>query len=173
MWTVNCVRFQTEDLTVKPLTESDREAVIDLLTDDTVKRFYMVPDFASREEAGKLFARLLELSHCEDRYVSGIFREGNCIGILNDTQMIGTSIELGYAILPAYHNRGYGTQVLAGAIRYLFDLGFREVLTGAFEENGASIRVMVKCGMTELSRREEITYRGRNHNCVYYSKTVG
>lgn len=165
--------FKTQTLEVKPLTIQDREAIVELLMNDSVKRFYMVPDFSSREDAGKLFCRLTDLSQKEDRYVAGIFLDGMCIGILNETEITGTTVELGYAILPLYHNRGYGTQVLQGAMNYLFDRGFREVRTGAFEENLASIRVMVKCGMKKLARQEEISYRGRNHKCVYYSKTQG
>ena len=28
---------------------------------------------------------------------------------------------------------------------------------------------MQKCGMTPLSKRETITYRGRTHNCIFYA----
>jgi RimJ/RimL family protein N-acetyltransferase len=54
-------------------------------------------------------------------------------------------------------------------INYLFDLGFEEIITGAFEENAASIRVMQKCGMTRLSKTDSIDYRAKTHNCVYFS----
>ena len=46
---------------------------------------------------------------------------------------------------------------------------FLEIITGAFEENTASIRVMEKCGMRKAAAEEDITYRGRNHHCVYYT----
>ena len=163
------MRFQTEDLEVKPFSPEDREAVMDLLTDETVGKTYMVPDFAKREDAGKVFDRLYDLSHREDRYVAGIFLDGRCIGLINDPEISGRTIELGYAIRSQYHNRGYGTQVLKHAIDYLFGVGFEEVLTGAFEENLPSIRIMVKCGMTKIPKQEDISYRGRTHHCVYYS----
>ena len=163
------MQFDTRDLEVKPFSPEDREAIIDLLTDGEVAKTYMVPDFDSREAAGKLFDRLLTLSRQEGRYVAGIFLEGVCIGILNETEISGSTIELGYAIRSQFHNRGYGTQVLAGAIDYLLAHGFGEVLTGAFEENLPSIRIMVKCGMTKIPKQEEISYRGRTHHCVYYS----
>lgn len=163
------MRFETKRLRVEPLSEQDREAVIDLLTDDVVSRTYMVPEFARREEAEKLFHRLKELSWREDRYVAGIYLDGMCIGILNETEVSGGSIELGYAVLPRFHNCGYGTEALTGAIADLFDRGFDEIVAGAFEENEASIRVMVKSGMVPLDRQEEIAYRGEIHRCVYYS----
>ena len=63
----------------------------------------------------------------------------------------------------------YGTEALRIAIGYCFDHGFREVMTGAFEENLASIRIMMKNGMQKLDRQDWIAYRGKTHMCVYYS----
>ncbi len=163
--------FETGPLTVKPFDFEDRDPVVELLTDETVKQFYMVPDFRSPAEAEALFRRLLTLSAQEERYVAGIFLDGKCIGILNATDIREDTIELGYAILPRYHNKGYGTAVLKGAIACLFNEGFRQVLAGAFEENLASIRVMSKSGMTPIPLHEEITYRGKTHNCCYYAAT--
>lgn len=48
-------------------------------------------------------------------------------------------------------------------------MGYREIICGAFEENAASIRVMVKAGMHKLSRTDEVEYRDKRHQCVYYS----
>lgn len=163
------MHFKTKRLEVRPISDADRAAVIDLLTNDLVKQTYMVPDFQSREEAAKLFERLKALSLREDRYVAGIYLDRAFIGILNETEVIGNRIELGYAILPQYHNRGYGTEALTGAIPYLFERGFDEVMAGAFEENEASIRVMIKSGMSKLDHQDEIEYRGKVHRCVYYS----
>ena len=145
--------------------------MVELLCDDIVKKYYMVPDFADRAEAEARFDRIRMLSAQEERYVAGIFLEGKCIGILNAPEIREDSIELGYAILPAHHNRGYCTAVLKRAIGYLFERGFRQVLTGAFEENLASLRVMVKSGMKKIDLTEEIEYRGKTHHCVYYAAT--
>ena len=161
--------FETERLEVKCLSTQDREAVIDLLTDDQVKKFYMLPDFSSREEAVPLFERLRQLSVGEDRLVAGIFLDGVFIGIMNEVEIKDKRIELGYALLPKFHNRGYCTEALTGAIQYLFDRGFEEVVAGAFEGNEASFRVMVKSGMQKQEYQDEIEYRGKVHRCVYYA----
>lgn len=163
------MRFETERLEVKCLSPQDREAVIDLLTDDQVKQFYMVPEFSSREEAVPLFERLQQLSAGEERLVAGIFLDGQCIGIMNEVEINDKRIELGYALLPKFHNRGYCTEALKGAIDYLFCLGFEEVVAGAFEGNDASFRVMVKSGMEKQEYQDEIEYRGKVHRCVYYA----
>lgn len=164
------MRYTTKRLEIGAISDADREAVIDLVTDDLVKQTYMLPDFASREDAIPLFERLKKLSLGNDRLVGGIYLNGAFIGFLNEVEIKGKSIELGYAILPQYHNYGYCTEALKGAIPYLFRHGFEEVIAGAFEENLSSIRVMEKCGMQKLETQEEIEYRGSVRRCVYYSR---
>lgn len=161
--------IQTERLELKPITPDSLERLTDLLTDALVTKFYMVPDFPTREDAWKLSHRLMELSYQEERRVAGIYLNNDLIGILNQTDAADDHIELGYALLPQYHNRGFATEALRGAIDYCFSLGFREVRTGAFADNPASIRVMVKSGMRQIPLREQITYRGQTHECVYYA----
>lgn len=161
--------IKTERLELKPISSESLDALVELLTDDVVKQTYMVPDFPNREEAEKLAQRLITLSEQEERHVAGIYYGDALIGILNETDSMDDRIEVGYAILPRYHNQGFCTEALQGAIGYFFAQGFREVLAGSFAENTASIRVMIKSGMTKLDRWDEIEYRGRVHRCVYYS----
>lgn len=158
----------TPDLALKPIRQRDLEALVALFTDETVNQTYMVPDFADISQALALAGRIKALSEEESRYVAGIFLEDKCIGLLNETERSGQTIELGYALLPAYHNRGYCTQALRATVAYLFAQGFTEVLAGAFQTNLASIRVMEKSGMVPLQRKEEVTYRGKTHRCLYY-----
>ena len=160
--------IKTERLEIKPIRDEDKENVILLLTDDVVKQTYMVPDFESIEVAEKLFKRLKDLSHSNDFYQAGIFLEDELIGIANEVGREEDGIELGYAILPAFHNKGYGTEMLDALIHQMFKEGFKKVITGAFSENLSSIRVMEKCGMHRVEKSEEIEYRGKIHNCVYY-----
>ena len=61
------------------------------------------------------------------------------------------------------------TQALKGAVEDLFNKDFEEVVAGAFVENPASIRVMIKAGMTKCPEEEDIEYQGKVHHCVYYS----
>lgn len=161
---------KTRDLTLQPIRRQDIPAVAALFMDETVKQTYMVPDFPNTAAAEALAQRIMALSEDPSRYVAGIFLDERCIGILNETERIGTSIEIGYALLPAFHNRGYCTQALTGAMEYLLAQGFDEVVTGAFESNLASIRVMEKSGMTPMSKQDEISYRGNTHRCIYYRK---
>jgi RimJ/RimL family protein N-acetyltransferase len=162
----------TPRLRLRPFREKDGNAAVEILTDQEVGQTYMVPDFASRMEAQKLFLRLLQLSLAEDRFVYGVYLEDTLIGWINEVDKSDAQIELGYVIHPRWKNRGFGTEALTAAIQALFAMGYVTVLAGAFEENTASIRVMEKSGMTLTAREEVLVYRGTRHRCVYYAATA-
>ena len=159
---------KTERLTVGTIEEKSRADVVAILRNDIVKKTYMLPDFDSDEAAGRLFERISALSHDEERYVFGVFFGEKLIGFMNDTEINGDELEMGYALHPDYHNKGYATEAFGSVIEYLFAKGFKRVLAGAFEENPASMRVMEKCGMTRIEKTDDIEYRGATHKCIYY-----
>ena len=161
--------IKTERLVLKSISDNDQQALIEIFKNDIVKETYMLPDFQSEEHAIKLFNRFKELSLNEERYVYGIYKEDTLIGFLNDVEIKDKTIEMGYVVHPKYHNQGYATEAFKGVINKLLEDGFEEVIAGAFEINPASVRVMVKCGMTKKDYQDEIEYRGRTHKCVYYS----
>ncbi len=163
------MKAYTKPLALNPFSCADMDVVLDILTNTDIKQTYMLPDFLTREDALPLFRRLLELSQKEDRYIRGIYRDGQLIGFLNDVEITGGCIELGYVIHPEYWGQGYMTEALRLAISDLFRLGYRQVVCGAFRENIASIRVMEKAGMEKLAKTDEIEYRGKQHQCLYYS----
>ena len=165
------MEIRTARLTLGPIKADHLSSLADLLTDPEVKKTYMVPDFENREKALELAKRLSALSEDFDRYVFGVCLKGNLVGILNATEVQEERIELGYALLPAFYGQGYATEALRAMIDVLFSFGFREVIAGAFENNVASIRVMEKSGMQKLPRTGTVTYRGKEHRCVYYGIT--
>lgn len=162
-------RIITERLTLDTIRECDFDSLISIFKSEAVSRTYMVPDMKTTADEERLFNALLSLSARQDRYVYGIFLDGGLIGIINDTEINGDRIEVGYALDPNYFSMGYMTEALCGLIGHLFKIGFGEVVCGAFDHNVASIRVMEKCGMTMLDKTEEIEYRSKLHRCIYYS----
>ena len=153
---------------LRPIAEKDIPLVADILQDHRVNSFYMVPDLA-REEAMKLSARIASLCHQEKHYVRGLYKGDVLIGFLNDVNITGTAIELGWVVAPAHQGNGYATEAVRAAIDDLFSKGYSQVVSGAFSENAASIRVMEKAGMVPQDKTEEIEYRGQTHNCVYFA----
>ena len=164
--------IETDRLILKPFEERDKSLAINMFVNDQIKQTYMLPDFPSEEAAAKLFYRLQELSLTEGRFVVGVYRKTEdgpvLIGFMNDVEIKDGKIEMGYVIDPTYHNQGYCTEALKGMIQYLLEHGFSRVITGAFEGNAASLRVMEKSGMQKIDYTDEITYRGKVHRCIYY-----
>ena len=161
--------IRTERLTLKKLSLEDSEAVKAILTDRTVKKTYILPDFKTEEELKKMFERLVRYSRSRRHYIVGIYLEKNLIGFINEVEVEGKTIELGYVIHPDHHNRGYMTEALSAAIKELFKKGFYRIVTGVFEENVASIKVMKKCGMRKIKKEEDLEYRGKTHHCLYFA----
>ena len=162
-------KIQTPRLTLGEIRECDAGALMAIFKHDVVKATYMVPELPDYEAEMKLFSRIRELSEKDGRYVFGIFLDDGLIGLINDTEICGKTIEMGYALHPDHHNRGYATEAFAAVIQYLFSNGFEEILAGAFAENAASMRVMEKCGMKRTKMTAEVDYRGVTHKCIYYS----
>ena len=83
------MEYTTKDLQIRPFLPGDREAMAALLTDKIVAKTYMLPDFACAAEAEKMFDRLMELSARNDRFICAICLNGQCIGMVNDTEIKG------------------------------------------------------------------------------------
>jgi len=159
--------IHTDRLSLRPIASGEADAVVAILRAPEVTRTYMVPDLDDTQ-VRKLALRLAALSCDNTHFVRGIYTEERLIGWLNDTEIIGTTIELGWAIHPSCHNKGFATEAVTAAIRHLLDAGYQEITAGAFEENKASIRVMEKAGMERIAKTDTLEYRGQLHRCIYY-----
>lgn len=155
-------------VSLRPIDPKDLGVVAQILLDKTIRKTYMVPDL-THDAAMALAGRFAALSQDESRYVRGIYVESALVGLLNDTEISGNSLELGWVIHPQHHNRGYATAAVKTAICDLFQKGFRKITAGAFEDNIASQRVMEKAGMVLQEQTESIEYRGRIHRCIFYA----
>ena len=160
----------TARLCLRPFREEDMEALYGLLTNEEIKKTYMIPDFPSREAADKMCRRFVDLSLDEGHFVRGIYLENGLIGFLNDVETTEKTVEIGYVIHPLHWNRGYATEAVQRALAVLLDSGFDAVRAGYFEENEASGRVMEKAGMEKITYEDTLEYRGKTHRCLYYEK---
>lgn len=162
--------IKTDRLCLHTICDRDREAVIELLTNEEISQTFMVPDFKSHEEKVQMYEALQTMSESDEHFVYGIYLNDSMIGFLNDVDISENEIELGYVIHPDQKNKGYATEALKKSMQILLNSGFFAVKAGAFEENSASMRVMEKCGMIRTEQEDTIEYRGKNHRCIYYKK---
>ena len=162
--------ISTPRLTLRPMETRDRNNLAELFTDPIVTKTYMVPEFSAKVDAIPMAHKIIALSHDPNRFIYGIYLANTLIGLVNETDDQNKIIELGFAILPDYHNQGYATEVLNACINFLLDNGYDAVRTGVFSENLPSRRVMEKAEMARLPLTEIIEYRGKEHLCLYYER---
>lgn len=106
----------------------------------------------------------------EDLFAIRLKENGRLIGILSLFDEKDGSREIGYGIGSAYWGRGYATEAVKRFIDYLFEeKDVHTVRASCFIGNGASRRVMEKCGMTyERFSEKELTYLGVERDLDYY-----
>ncbi|WP_244900535.1 GNAT family N-acetyltransferase [Streptomyces nanshensis] len=157
--------FETERLTLRPLTRHDVDALVDLHADPLVNRF--VPAF-SHEQA------LRRLSEIESQWSER--GHGLCAVHLRATgEFVGRcglnhwpqfdEIEAGWSFKSAFWGRGYATE----AARAVLDWGFAQLsppyVTAMIRPgNEASVRVATRLGFTPL---REDTFLG--HRITVYA----
>lgn len=165
--------IKTKRLEIKPFQDTDQTAMIELLTNEEIKKGFMIPDFQTEEKAISMFKKLQAFSYSDEHYERGIYLNQQLIGFVNDVEIGDGVIELGYVIHPMQKNMGYATEMLKAVIDELFHNGFHQVMAGAFEDNAASIKVMQKCGMAKIPKEDDISYHGILHHCYYYAISQG
>ena len=158
----------TTRLVLKPIEEKDKEDMLKIVNDPLVKKSYMLPDFANQLEADNFFKKLRDFSLKKEKFVYGIYSKNKIIGFLNEVSSDNEEIEVGYFIAPNEWKKGYATEALKAAINELFEMGYKRVIAGHFEDNIASGRVMQKAGMKMIDKTEIITYRNAEHRCLFY-----
>ena len=163
--------LKTNRLIIKEIEEKDEAEMLEILSNEEVKKTYMIPDYEDLNGYKKLFNTLKNLSINPDKFVRGIFLNDTLIGFINDVEIVEKSMELGYVISPKHKGNGYMTEALTSSINYLFEKGYDEIICGAFDFNIASQRVMQKSGMVKQEKTAPITYKNNVYNCVFYSKT--
>lgn len=144
--------IKTKRLEIRPYEDKDRDAMIELLTNEEIKKTYMIPDFKDKQDLERMLQKLDRYSHSEEHYERGVYLSNELIGFVNDVEIVDGIIEIGYVIHPSQKGKGYATEAVSAIISDLFARGYKKVLAAAFEHNTASFRVMQKCGMEKIQR---------------------
>lgn len=141
--------LETERLFLRPLRESDGDAIFAMRSDAEVMRFIREPQdraetddwiqlVSSRWEKDRIgFCALIEKQSGKFLGWCGIWR-------LKETN----ELEVGYAIAKQFWNRGFASEAAARIIEYAFEnLKPDKIVAVADPKNSASRRVMEKLGM--------------------------
>jgi RimJ/RimL family protein N-acetyltransferase len=116
-----------EMIVLRPLVETDADALLDLATDAEGRRLVGRSDEVSMLDVRR---RIEESATAPDRIELAIrtSTDDECLGEIALTQIDGSSALLTLAMRPAYRSRGYGTEAVTLLLRHAFDgLGLHRV----------------------------------------------
>ena len=153
--------IHTARLALRPFIAEDEDAMIGILMDNTVAITYMLPDFQSREEAARLFERLLMLCGQPEHFIYGMYRGDTLVGFLNDVKITEDAIEIGYVVAPEHQRKGYATEASKALIQWAYETqGARNFTAAHATANVASGNVIRKCGFQFVKYGQYSRYDG-------------
>jgi [ribosomal protein S5]-alanine N-acetyltransferase len=143
--------FETPRLSVRRFTSDDLDNLHAIYGDSEVMKYIRA---AITKEAAKDFLSAViaeyDTSHL-GRYA--VTRKDNhqYLGnfVLKSSAVGG--VEIGYAFVPAAWGKGYATELIKEGVTYAFEkAGLEKLLAVTEKKNTASVRVLIKCGFTQL-----------------------
>lgn len=157
--------IRTERLVLRPWTESDADALFDLMSrpevarwsgtghvmthrQEAVDRIARMPERAGPHPAAKVFAVCPSGS---DRPVGMAV----LVPIPSSEGAEGDDLEIGWHLHPDVWGRGYATEAALALVERARDAGVPRVVAVTLPDNGPSQAVCRRLGMTDLGLRDD------------------
>lgn len=160
-------RIETERLILRPLTQSDANAVFEWAGDPLVNRYMPYPLHKSPADAEEWIRSLGE----KNEFCFCLKDSGKVIGagsIVYDAEH--AAYELGYNLNRAYWGMGYATEAAKALVSWAYEsLGARDFFARHATANTASGNVLKKCGFRFESYGQYPRYDGSLFEASYYA----
>lgn len=139
-----CEPITSENLTIRPYVPEDAPRVVELLNDYQVSKWLAKVPHPFKAEDLHLFG-----DDGSTRWpgLAAIEAEDGLIGAISMRDD-----HLGYWIGSDYWRRGYGSEATRLGVEYLFAKGAGEILSGVFEGNQGSLKILARLGFEETGR---------------------
>lgn len=142
--------LETERLYLRPINETDVEAIFAMRTDEDIMRFIRKP-VTTRAEA-ESWIKMVSSRWADERigFCAVVEKQsGEFIGWCGLWRLKETGeTEVGYAIAKEFWGKGFASEAARAFLEYGFErLNVEKIVAVAFMENKASHRVMEKIGM--------------------------
>ena len=166
------MQIKTEHLTITTFSPDMAQTVYENSQDDDTRRF--VPDevYNSVEEAREAIEFLMSRYESTDGpFVYPVItnNEGKNIGYVQLCKLDEGTLEIGYHIAKNFTGKGYATEAVKAFLSAMAKkLNIKEVYGICLAENLASVRVLEKCGFTQIYQGPG-NYQGRE---VQIIKTI-
>jgi len=145
--------LSTPRLTLRPLTEADREAVVKVFADPEMSRFFAA-DFSDPATASAMVDRRLAYRGPAGQGHWVIERDGEVIGVAHlrpSWELPGEVPELGYYVASAHAGQGLATEAARALLDHgLGTLGLPAVWALVHERNAASRKVAGRLGFLDV-----------------------
>ena len=145
--------LETERLTLRALTDADREPFAAMNADPRVMEHFPAP--MDREASDGFVDRILQRWEEEGMGLWAVERrdDGRFLGftglVLERGMPFSPVVEIGWRFGPAAWGSGYATEAARAALRFGFEvLGLEEIQSWTVPANAPSRRVMERIGMT-------------------------
>ena len=148
------MQIKTERLTITTFFPDRAQAVYENSQDDDTRRF--VPDevYNSVEEAREAIEFLMSRYESTDGpFVYPVItnNEGKNIGYVQLCKLDEGTWEIGYHIAKSFTGKGYATEAVKAFLPAMAKkLNIKEIYGICLAENTASVRVLEKCGFTQI-----------------------
>ena len=148
------MKIKTPRLTITRFSTDMAQAVYENSQDDDTRRF--VPDevYNSVEEAREAIEFLMSRYESTDGpFVYPVItnNEGKNIGYVQLCKLDEGTLEIGYHIAKNFTGKGYATEAVKAFLPAMAKkLNIKEVYGICLAENLASVRVLEKCGFTQI-----------------------
>lgn len=154
--------LESDRLILRPYGASDAHRIFALASDPRV--FFWLDEPATLDECEEMLVEKLPLYTDRGLGFWGMFRadDGEFLGQVFLQPLAGTDhVEVGFHVLPEFHNRGYATEAARRLLDYGFaELGLERITAIVLPENLPSLAVIGKLGLTYM---DEFIKRDRPH----------
>lgn len=140
--------IDTKRLIIRPFLLTDAEDVFEWRSDPEVNRFMPYP---CDESVTDVRQRIEEWIADNDKYAIVLKETGKVIGDISlEWSEKDNAYEIGYNINWSYWRNGYATEAARGLLEWArSELGVHDFTAFYAKENGASGRVLEKCGFVQ------------------------
>ncbi|MCR8641284.1 GNAT family N-acetyltransferase [Paenibacillus sp. N1-5-1-14] len=171
------ITMETHNLMIRPLRETDSEAMFDYFSKPEVMQYFGNDPHATIEDTRKVLHTMMHGEN-DGRARWGIVRKGDdaedtVIGTIGYHlhNLVHKRCEIGYELHPDFWGHGYMSEAVRAIIQFGFtELGLERIAAVVYLDNVGSIRVLEKQGFEkEGILRKYIVSGGKSHDVYVLS----
>ena len=141
---------ECENLNLRPLKHTDINDIFEYSSNENTCKYLRWGPHNSIEETKKFLEKVLNGYDNPSDIIWGVEenKSKKIIGLIRIYHLLDDTAYLSYVLNENYINKGYMTEAVKGAINICFEtLDFNVVNAYYIDENKASLKVMLNCGM--------------------------